>query len=438
MERKTIGSFLSALRKANGMTQQEVAEKLNVSNKTVSKWERDEGYPEILILPAIAELYGVSVDEILRGEKVNKPEEKVSDNTKSKKRAEYLFEKSVTKYKNQSVISVTLSVAAGLFGFFSETITWRDLSKTWICILVVIASAVAAVIVQLIAFNNINSVLKSCDENIDEGYLQKVKVNVSRIITLTMVFSLYGIIGAVSVGFSADGILVVPFALVICIAVGWGFYLKLCKILDIKRKMLSVEALKYRKKHIKATAVIVSLIFLLCGAYPFVQVAFEAEKYYFADEVYWNDETGENAYNKLKAFVTEGKTLYYVNIEMAESYGFVLEEIAGEYVNDNGVYEKVSSSENSQVITKVFDTSEEAEKFRKEFCWEADFDIEELEKNIKFDDSDYTVSYKSAFFPINRAYDILWTFLFLVAPVASGMVVLISVVIYLKNKKKIG
>ena len=54
MERKTIGAFLSALRKANGMTQQEVADKLNVSNKTVSKWERDEGYPEIMMLPAIA------------------------------------------------------------------------------------------------------------------------------------------------------------------------------------------------------------------------------------------------------------------------------------------------------------------------------------------------------------------------------------------------
>ena len=38
MEKKTMGSFLAALRKAKGMTQQEVADRLNVSNKTVSKW----------------------------------------------------------------------------------------------------------------------------------------------------------------------------------------------------------------------------------------------------------------------------------------------------------------------------------------------------------------------------------------------------------------
>ena len=63
MEKKTIGTFLSALRKANGMTQQEVADKLNISNKTVSKWERDEGCPEIMMLPAIAELYSVKFYE---------------------------------------------------------------------------------------------------------------------------------------------------------------------------------------------------------------------------------------------------------------------------------------------------------------------------------------------------------------------------------------
>ena len=74
MEKKTMGAFLAALRKANGYTQQEVADKLNVSNKTVSKWERDEGCPEIMMLPLIAELYSVTVDEILRGERINREE----------------------------------------------------------------------------------------------------------------------------------------------------------------------------------------------------------------------------------------------------------------------------------------------------------------------------------------------------------------------------
>ena len=83
MEKKTMGSFMAALRKANGLTQQQVADKLNVSNKTVSKWECNEGYPEISMLPVIAELYSVSVDELLRGERISKviDEEKADVNT---------------------------------------------------------------------------------------------------------------------------------------------------------------------------------------------------------------------------------------------------------------------------------------------------------------------------------------------------------------------
>lgn len=45
MERKTIGSFIAALRKANGMTQKELADRLPVSDKAVSRWERDECAP---------------------------------------------------------------------------------------------------------------------------------------------------------------------------------------------------------------------------------------------------------------------------------------------------------------------------------------------------------------------------------------------------------
>ncbi len=69
MDKKTLGSFLSALRRAQGLTQQEVADRLMVSNRAVSRWERDEAMPDILLLPAIADLFGVTVDELLRGER---------------------------------------------------------------------------------------------------------------------------------------------------------------------------------------------------------------------------------------------------------------------------------------------------------------------------------------------------------------------------------
>ena len=78
MEKKTLGSFISALRRAQGLTQQEVADRLAVSNKAVSRWERDEAMPDILLLPAIADLFGVTVDELLRGERMRETQPRES------------------------------------------------------------------------------------------------------------------------------------------------------------------------------------------------------------------------------------------------------------------------------------------------------------------------------------------------------------------------
>ena len=69
MEKKTIGGLIAALRKANGMTQKELAERLNVSDKTISRWERDDGAPDLSVIPVIAEIFDITCDELLRGER---------------------------------------------------------------------------------------------------------------------------------------------------------------------------------------------------------------------------------------------------------------------------------------------------------------------------------------------------------------------------------
>lgn len=69
MEKKTIGALIAALRRANGMTQRDLADRLHVSDKTVSRWERDEGTPDLALIPVIAEIFCVSCDELLRGER---------------------------------------------------------------------------------------------------------------------------------------------------------------------------------------------------------------------------------------------------------------------------------------------------------------------------------------------------------------------------------
>ena len=65
MDAVKTGSYLAALRRAKGLTQQETAEELGVSNKTISKWESGGGFPDITVLPALAEFYGVSVDYLV-------------------------------------------------------------------------------------------------------------------------------------------------------------------------------------------------------------------------------------------------------------------------------------------------------------------------------------------------------------------------------------
>ena len=66
MEKQTLGQKISELRKAKNMTQLELANKLNITDKAVSKWERDISCPDINTFPKLAEILGVSVDELLQ------------------------------------------------------------------------------------------------------------------------------------------------------------------------------------------------------------------------------------------------------------------------------------------------------------------------------------------------------------------------------------
>lgn len=68
MNNTKIGQFISEKRKALGLTQQELAEKLQITNKAVSKWETGDGMPDVQLLSPLANELGITVDEILNGE----------------------------------------------------------------------------------------------------------------------------------------------------------------------------------------------------------------------------------------------------------------------------------------------------------------------------------------------------------------------------------
>lgn len=115
MEKRTIGAFIAVLRKANGMTQRELAERLHVSDKTVSRWERDEGTPELALIPVIAELFGVSCDELLRGQRSAPevreatPAPEKSETEAGSKAAQRLLDVSLQRFRIQSMVACGVS-----------------------------------------------------------------------------------------------------------------------------------------------------------------------------------------------------------------------------------------------------------------------------------------------------------------------------------------
>ena len=69
MDQKRIGSFLRELRTEKGLTQEQLAEKLNVSGRTVSRWENGNNMPDLSIIVELADFYDIDIRELLNGER---------------------------------------------------------------------------------------------------------------------------------------------------------------------------------------------------------------------------------------------------------------------------------------------------------------------------------------------------------------------------------
>ena len=85
MNAEKTGFLIYELRNRKGLTQKELAEQCNVTDKAVSKWERGEGCPDVTVLPKLAEVFGVEVESIMNGELP------VSQDVSGKKIKEYNF-----------------------------------------------------------------------------------------------------------------------------------------------------------------------------------------------------------------------------------------------------------------------------------------------------------------------------------------------------------
>ena len=172
MPKNSIGQFIAALRKANGMTQQEVAERLNVSNKAVSRWERDECAPDLSLIPAIAEMFGVTCDELLKGERILDVSPQEKKEPKVEKQIKNLINRTLSDFKTLIWISVTVSVGGlvcmfGIsYGFYRPVIGFAVMLLFEAC-----AFALAVLAVNKAkAVKTDNELFEEADEALTAGF----------------------------------------------------------------------------------------------------------------------------------------------------------------------------------------------------------------------------------------------------------------------------
>ncbi|MBE6819533.1 MAG: helix-turn-helix transcriptional regulator [Ruminococcaceae bacterium] len=442
MDKKTMGAFISALRKSKGMTQQDVADILNVSNKTVSKWERDEGCPEIMMLPAIAELFEVTVDELLKGEKINS--ETPFDSSKTEKRAKYLFEKSEIKYTNYSVAAVILAGVAALFACLAGHLSYNPAIA--VCVISVILGA-SGIAVEAIAYNSFFSGIKSSSVEIDsqslDGARKSAALFLSLVISLAVTVILCITAAFISYYFTFIALVLgaISFAII---------YYIICQKLKIAHSELSPEFRKYRKKHIKITVVAVAVSAVISLCIPFlnaISAVTSESSFCFLDGVgyqYDSERAAKEDYRKLKDYFAGTKTLYTVIDEFPDGDGYtvVLDEIDLHITQDEKGY-RVTDNINIEATVMFdgeyneiyFDTEEEARQYIYENTVDCEHLLEYYRKNIRFDDETYTVHAASNTDYFTAVGDVMPAFILVACGVAIGEIV-ISMIVYFVKKKK--
>lgn len=435
MEKKTMGSFMSALRKANGLTQQQVADKLNVSNKTVSKWECDEGYPEITMLPAIAEIYSVTVDELLRGERISKENcDRPQNDVKTEKQMKYLFMSSEKNYSTLSIISLVLSFFALFISLF--------FSASSLGIIIAVLLVGAAVIMEVIAFMNYKVLFEEPEISVSDERILQSKIKTRKIIVSIFAVSavtLAEIIINLIYGFFLPWLALAVFAVMIACVFLYKF---IGRKLSIEEN-LTEEYISYRQKLVRKISILSAITFGLCIVLPFASVfvedSFEESAFSFqADtQLYDSENSAETDYYKLKNHIQNGSKIYYC-IDFGETeldiYSFEV---------------KTSETQDGLIITEIYELEWEYKEFsskreRDEFAEKYVVDRNvydnlywayESSQSITFDDESFTINMRNTAISWNSAFDIMPAFL-LAGAVISMVIVVVGFVKCRREKIK--
>lgn len=165
MDLVQIGKFIAELRKEQGLTQEQLGEKLGVTNKTVSRWETGTYLPPADALLSMSELFQVSINEILSGKKLTDAEYKQaaeSNLTKTIKAGSFTLKDKIDFYKIKWLkehIAVMIFLGICIIGVFAAGIIWQN----------ALMEIVAAVMLVLIHCWRNNTMMTYVEKNAYDG-----------------------------------------------------------------------------------------------------------------------------------------------------------------------------------------------------------------------------------------------------------------------------
>ena len=256
----TLGAFIAALRKEKGLTQRELSEMLCVSDKTVSHWERDETSPDISLLPLIADIFGITVDELLKGERKEaaRVSEPLNTEEAEKNNTGLLYALSIAfnKFRTKNYMSVALSVIAVFCGLIADYFKSVDVGY-----LVFIAVLTVPFLLTALFRGNFSSHLVSpyIDKTVLKDYSKKAnRITLCCIYFTLLCFILYSARGML---FYADIILV------LLIFLASGALVILCERTLRKNDLVSTSD---KPVIIKKTSLLKLLCCFLCFIFLFI------------------------------------------------------------------------------------------------------------------------------------------------------------------------
>lgn len=157
MDAAKCGTFIAELRSERGMTQKELSEALNVSDKAISRWETGKGYPDVSSLMALSEFFSVSVNELLSGKRIDieklstTADENVLEVIRKNERIYKKQKKQVAIYTLLLIIAISpvlFILGKSLFETFTTEIKVENILTSVISFVIAVAVLIVGLIIK--------------------------------------------------------------------------------------------------------------------------------------------------------------------------------------------------------------------------------------------------------------------------------------------------